>query len=336
LGDDCYKRIIMKKKIKKELAIYQAKNGAIELKLDDKQETFWANINQIAEIFGVQKPAISKHLKNIYRDKELDKQATVSILETVQKEGKRNVTRKIEYYNLDAIISVGYRVNSKQATQFRIWATKTLKQHITKGYTINKKVLQKNHQEFLQAVEDIKLLAKNNEQIGNDDILELIKTFSDTWFNLESYDKQGFPKTGFTKKKIKISAEELYSEIAILKNELIRKKEATELFANETKKGRLEGILGNVFQAVFGKEVYPTLEEKAAHLLYFIVKNHPFSDGNKRTGAFAFIWFLKKARLKSYYKITPEALTALTLLIAESNPKDKEKMVGLVLLLLKK
>jgi death-on-curing family protein len=321
----------------KQLAIYQAKNGAIEFRQDfDNESIVWANLNQIAQLFGRDKSVISRHIKNIFSSGELDKKATVAKIATVQKEGNREVTRDIEYFNLDVILSVGYRVDSKVAMQFRKWATKTLKQHITKGYTINKKVLQKNHQEFLQAVEDIKLLAKNNEQIGNDDILELIKTFSDTWFNLESYDKQGFPKTGFTKKKIKISAEELYSEIAILKNELIRKKEATELFANETKKGSLEGILGNVFQAVFGKEVYPTLEEKAAHLLYFIVKNHPFSDGNKRTGAFAFIWFLKKARLKSYYKITPEALTALTLLIAESNPKNKEKMVGLVLLLLKK
>ncbi len=327
------------RQIKKQLAIYQAKNGAIELQFDNKKETFWANLNQIAEIFGVKKPAISKHLKNIYRDKELNKKATVSILETVQKEGKRNVSRKIEYYNLDAIISVGYRVNSRKATRFRVWATKTLKQHITKGYTINKKVLQKNYQEFLQTVEDIKLLSKNNEKIGKDDILELIKTFSGTWFNLESYDKQNFPKKGKIKNKVvafKGLSKILYQEIEILKQDLIQKKEATEMFAQEKAKEALEGILGNVFQSILGKDAYKSVEEKAAHLLYFIIKNHPFTDGNKRTGAFAFVWFLQKMQFPFREKISPETLTALALLIAESNPKDKDKIIGLILLLLKK
>jgi death-on-curing family protein len=327
------------KKPPKKLSIYQAKNGAIELQFDNKQETFWANLNQIAEVFGVQKAAISKHLKNIYQEKELEKKATVSILETVQKEGKREVSRKIEYYNLDAIISVGYRINSQKATKFRIWATKTLKQHITKGYTINKKVLQKNYQEFLKTVEDIKLLAKNNEQIKSDDILELIKTFSSTWFNLESYDKQNFPKKGKIKNK-KVDFEDLaktlYQEIEILKKDLIQKKEATEMFAQEKNKEALKGILGNVFQSAFGQDIYDTIEEKASHLLYFIIKNHPFTDGNKRTGAFSFIWFLQKMDFDFIGKISPETLTALTLLIAESNPKDKEKIIGLVLLLLKK
>ncbi len=328
------------KKQGKKLVIYQAKNGAIELKFDDKKETFLANLNQIAKIFGVQKPAISKHIKNIYEEKELNKKSTVSILETLQREGKRNVSRKIEYFNLDVIISVGYRVNSKQATQFRIWATKTLKQHITKGYTINKKVLKKNYEEFLQTVDDIKLLAKNNTHIKNDDILELIKTFSSTWFSLESYDKQNLPRNGKQKTKKKTDfkklSKSLYTEIEILKQDLIKKKEATELFAQEKKLGSLDGILGNIFQSVFGQDAYKTIEEKAVHLLYFIIKNHPFNDGNKRSGAFAFIWFLQKMNFNFRDKISPEALTALTLLIAESDPKDKEKMTGLVLLLLQK
>ncbi len=332
--------LIHMKKINKKLIIYQAKNGAIAFRGDFLRDTIWANLNQIADLFGVQKAAISKHLKNIYNEKELDKKATVSILETVQREGDREVVRKITYYNLDVIISVGYRVNSKTATTFRIWATKTLKHHLTKGYTINKKMLRKNHAEFLRAVEDIKLLAGKNEKVFKDDVLELITAFSSTWFNLESYDKQSFPKKGQSQRKVKIEfekfAQDLYEEIALLKCELIAKKEATELFAQEKQTGSLQGILGNVFQSVFSKEVYQSTEEKAGHLLYFIIKNHPFNDGNKRTGAFSFIWFLRKMNFDFTYRITPASLTTLTLLIAESNPKDKEKMIGLVLLLLKK
>ena len=188
-------------------------------------------------------------------------------------------------------------------------------------------------------MEGIKLLAKNNEQIKSDDILELIKTFSSTWFNLESYDKQNFPKKGKIKNK-KVDFEDLaktlYQEIEILKKDLIQKKEATEMFAQEKNKEALKGILGNIFQSAFGQDVYNTIEEKASHLLYFIIKNHPFTDGNKRTGAFSFIWFLQKMDFDFIGKISPETLTTLTLLIAESNPKDKEKMIGLVLLLLKK
>ena len=329
------------KKINKNLIIYQAKNGAIEFRGDFKGENvIWGSLNQIAELFGRDKSVISRHLNKIFKSGELDKKSTVAKIATVQKEGKREVVRNIEYYNLDVILSVGYRVDSKIAIEFRKWATKTLKQHITKGYTINKKVLRKNQEEFLKVVDNLKLLAGNNSKISKEDVLELIKTFSGTWFNLQSYDEDNFPKEGKRKIRKKVDLEEiskeLYQEIEIFKKELMRKKEATELFARERKPKNLEGILGNVFQSVFGKEVYKTLEEKAAHLLYFIIKNHPFSDGNKRTGAFSFIWFLRKFNFDFSQKITPETLTTLSLLIAESNPKDKEKMIGLVLLLLKK
>jgi len=319
---------------KREIVIFQADNGAIELKEDLQAETIWGSIDQIAGLFGVQKAAISKHLKNIYKDKELEKEATVSKMETVQKEGTREVSRNIEYYNLDAIISVGYRVNSKTATKFRRWATQTLKTHITKGYTINPARIEQNYGEFLKAVEQIKELAAGKENVRTEDVLELVKTFSQTWFSLESYDKEKFPKKGNTKREVEIQASELYEAVAKFKNELQRKKEATDLFAQEKKTKSLEGILGNIFQSVFGKDAYPSLEEKAAHLLYFIIKNHPFNDGNKRTGAFAFIWFLQRTEIAFQRKISPETLTALALLIAESDPKEKEKMIGLVLLIL--
>ena len=325
----------MKNKGPKEIMIYQTTSGAIEFRGDLEQDTMWGNLNQIAALFNVQKPAISKHLKNIYKEEELNKEATVSILETVQTEGKRRVTRKIEYYNLDAILSVGYRVNSRQATQFRIWATKTLKQHLLDGYTINKKRIGENYKKFSQAVEDIKKLSAKNTSLKTGDILELVTTFAGAWFSLEAYDKQTFPQKGFTRKDLKIQSEDLYAGIATFKAELVKKGEASELFAQEKSKGSMRGIFGNVFQSAFGQDAYPSVEEKAAHLFYFTVKNHPFNDGNKRTGAFSFIWFLQKAGLRFQEKITPETLTALTLLIAESDPGEKDKMVGLVLLLLK-
>ncbi len=324
-----------KKDKEQKLVIYTAPNGEVDLKVHTKDETILATLNQLADIFGVQKAAVSKHLKNIYNTGELDPLATVSKMETVQKEGNREVKRDIEYYNLDAIIAVGYRVNSKHATQFRIWATKTLKQYITKGFTINPHTIQKNYEAFLSAVEDVKKLSAGNDVIKSDSILELVKTFAGTWFSLESYDEDKLPQKGFTKKEVTVHAKDLYKDIAILKSGLINNNQATELFAQEKTQSSLEGILGNVLQSAFGRDVYDSVEEKAVHLLYFVVKNHPFTDGNKRTGAFCFVWFLNKVGIKYNNKITPEALTAITLLVAESDPKDMKRVIGLLLLMLK-
>ena len=313
-----------------KLAIYQAKSGAIEFRQDFNKETFWANLDQIAFLFGRDKSVISRHISNIFKEEELKESSVLAKNATTATDGK---IYQVSFYNLDMILSIGYRVNSKVATQFRIWATKILKQHITKGFTINQNRINKNRQEFLKAVEDIKLLSKDNQNIQTGDILDLIKSFSYTWFSLDRYDKNSFPKTG-TKKKINITSEELSRSLANLKTELINREEASEMFAQEKKLGNLEGIIGNIFQAVFGQDVYKTIEEKAAHLLYFIIKNHPFNDGNKRSGAFTFIWFLNKARFNFRDRINPESLATLTILIAESSPKDKEKMIGIILLLL--
>ena len=324
----------MEKILNKKLAIYQAKDGAIEFRLDNKQDTIWATQSELCFLYGKDQSVISRHVKNIFSDKEILEKSNM------QKVHIANSDKPVVFYSLDIILAVGYRTNSSQAIQFRKWATKTLKDHITKGYTVNKKVLQKNYDEFLKTVEDIKLLSKNNQQISSDNILNLIKVFSSTWFSLKSYDKQNFPKKGKKKSKKKIVlgdlSKDLYNKVVILKENLIKEKQATDLFAQEKKKGNLEGILGNVLQSIFGQDAYETVEEKASHLLYFIIKNHPFNDGNKRTGAFSFVWFLQKMNFDFREKISPETLTALTLLIAESNPKDKEKMIGLVLLLLQK
>jgi len=312
-----------------DLAVFQAENGALELRWDGAKDTVWASLDQISDLFGRDKSVISRHIKNIFKEEELDRNSTVAKIATVQKEGKRNVERQIEYFNLDLILSVGYRVNSKIATKFRQWATKLLNQHITQGYSINEELLKRNRLQFIKTLEDLKILSKNNEQLKATDVLTLIQSFSGTFLALDSYDKNAFPEYG-TKKEVKTSAKELSKDLQKLKQELISKGEATVLFAQEKKKGNLEGIFESVFQTVFGEDAYTTVEEKAAHLLYFVVKNHPFNDGNKRSGAFCFIWFLQKTSYPFQDKISPETLTVLTILIAESNPSDKEKMIGIV------
>jgi len=318
----------------KNTKIYQAKNGAIELKADSNSETIWASQKQIAQVFDIERSVITKHIKKIYSDKEIDQNSTCAFFAQVQKEGNREVKREVEFYNLDIILAVGYRTNSAKAIQFRQWATKTLKQHITQGYTINSKRIEQNYQAFMSAVENVKLLAQNN--IKSDDVLELIKSFAHTWFGLEAFDEDKLPQEGLNKNQIKIKAEGLYLAVGKFKEDLMAKNQATNLFAQEKKKEALAGIFGNVMQSVFGEEAYPSVEEKAAHLLYFIVKNHPFNDGNKRTGAFSFIWFLQQTAFDYQQLITPQTLTTLTLLIAISNPSEKDKLIGLVLLLLSK
>jgi len=325
----------MKKIQQQNIVIYQAKNGAIELKADIKKETIWASLNQIAELFGVQKAAISKHIKNILTTGELLEKATVSKMETVQSEGKREVTRDIEVYNLDMIIAVGYRVNSKNATQFRIWATKVLREFLTKGFTINRKQVQKNYQEFLKTVESIKCLLPEHVTLDPKSILDLIKEFSETWLSLDAYDKESLVRIGKTRKAIKLTGKELTKAIQDFRQELLKKNQITEIFAKEKYLGSIEGIVGNIMQSFGGKDLYQSIEEKSAHLLYFMIKNHPFVDGNKRCGAFAFVWFLRKTKADGFKNINTGTLTALTLLIAESDPKKKEQMTALITQILK-
>jgi len=313
-----------------EILIYQDKSGAIEFKGDFKKETIWASQAQIVELFGVDQSVASRHIRNIFKDGEVDQKSNM------QKMHIANSDKPVAFYSLDVILSVGYRTNSKVAIEFRKWATKTLRSHIVDGYTINKKRLIKNYDVFLRAVEDVKKLLPAGGQVKTEDALELIKMFASTWLSLDAYDKETLPKTGATKKQVKITADHISGALTELKEELIIKKEASDLFGMERIRGAMAGIMGNVSQAFGGNDLYPTLEEKAAHLLYFVVKNHPFVDGNRRSGAFAFVWFLREVRLLDVSRITPEAMTALTLLVAESKPREKERMIGLVLMLLKK
>ena len=318
-----------------KLVIYQAADGAIELPVDAKLETIWASQRQIAEVFGVTPQNITIHLAGIYKEGEMDEELTCKESLQVQKEGSREVKRTVKLYNLDVIIAVGYRISSNRGTAFRKWATKTLRDYISDGFVIDKKRIEYNNAQFLRALSDLKLLSENVGQVGSSEATDLALAFATTWLSLDAYDKSALPSSGTIKKAVDIGASDLEAELHKLRKTLIAKGEATDIFATERTKGGLHALFGNVFQSFAGEDVYPTAEEKAAHLLYFVVKNHVFVDGNKRSGAYAFVWFLQKTGLLNLHEISPQALTAITLLVAESKPEDKDKMIGLVLLMLK-
>jgi len=325
------------KEIKKgEIVIYQSKEGPrLDVRLEE--ETVWLTLNQIAFLFDVQKAAISKHIKNIFSSGELNEKSTVSKMETVQIEGDRHIKRTLTYFNLDMIISVGYRVNSKRATQFRIWATKTLREHLVKGYTINeKRLLQAKNRlyELQSAISFLREKFKNKLLAGQEqEILNLLANYSKTLTLLEQYDKGKLPLIKKKKGEFVLEYKDAEQIIQEIKKDLIAKKEAGDLFGRESGE-KFKAILGNVYQTFGKKELYPSLEEKAAHLLYFGIKDHPFVDGNKRIASFLFIYFLDRNnylyRVSGERKINDNALTTLSLLIAVSSPKEKDILIRVI------
>lgn len=320
----------IKKLEKNNIAVFQAKSGAIELRSDIGKEMIWATQADIVKLFNKDQSVISRHITGIFKDGEVDKKSNM------QKMHIANSDKPVVYYSLDVILGVGYRTNSSKAIEFRGWATKILKQHITQGYTINPAVIQNNYDQFMEAVTSIRKLLPKNSSVDTEGVLELLSVFADTWLSLDAYDKDSLVSSGATRKSVTLTADKLQKALEVLKIELIKRGEATDLFGREKDNCAILGIVGNVMQSFDGQPLYPTVEEKAAHLFYFIVKNHPFTDGNKRSGAFAFVWFLKKAGILDSAKLTAPALTALTLFIAESDPKNKERMVRLILQVLKK
>ncbi len=314
--------------------IFEDEDKRVEVSLQN--ETIWLSLNQIAQLFDVQKAAISKHIKNIFESGELDREATVSKMETVQKEGKREVRRRIIYYNLDVIIAVGYRVNSKKATKFRIWATDVLKNYLIKGYVVNEKRLTK---EKLQQLEETIAFIKrsiNTPALTNREVkgfLEIIEKYALVWKWIEEYDSGKIEaiKTGHERKRI--TYQEASFAISELKRYLIQRSEASEIFGIERDRGLFESALGAVYQSYGGEELYPSFEEKAANLLYLIIKNHPFVDGNKRIGALLFILFLYENLSKEelYQKFNSNTLTALSYLVAASPPQQKEQLIKLIM-----
>ena len=324
---------------KGEIIIYTSEDGSVSLDTKLENETIWLTQDMMTKLFETTKQNISLHINNIYKDEELDKTSTVKEFLTVRKEGNRTVSRNIEYYNLDMIIAVGYRVNSKRATQFRKWATNTLKEFITKGYVVNDKVL-KAKQEQIQALQStINILTRSIEnQISSVDeaqnVAKILDNFAKGLNLLDNFDHKTLDSKGLTEKEAVIIQEKEYLEII----DKMKSEFASDVFANP-KDGSFASSVNQIYQTFDGKDCYPTLEEKAATLLYLITKNHSFSDGNKRIAASCFLYFLDKNNM--LYKnnlpiIDASALFALTLLIAESKPEEMDIMKQIVISVLNK
>ncbi|MGN7988069.1 RhuM family protein [Pedobacter sp. 22226] len=319
---------------KDEIIIYKNEEGLPAIEVAIKNETLWLTQKQIAEVFGTQVPAINKHVKNIYKDKELDK-STISKMEIVRVEGVRHVKRTVDIYSLDMVLSIGYRVNSIKATQFRIWANQILKDYLIKGYALNHKKLQEQTQQLIELKQAIKLVAtvQNNHLLNNDELKDTFKILTDYVYALDvldRYDHQQLEnEVSNHKGDFKIDYDSALEAI----DDLRVKFGGSKLFGNE-KDQSFKSSLYTIYQTFDGEELYPSMEEKAANLLYFVVKNHSFSDGNKRIAAFLFVWFLDKNKMlyreDGTKRIADNALVALTLLIAESDPKEKEMMVKVV------
>jgi len=323
-----------------EIIIYKDKRGEIELEVKFDKESVWLDAHQIASIFGVNRPAIVKHVNNIYKTKELEEESTCSILEQVAADGK---IRRMNLYNLDMIISVGYRVNSTRATQFRIWATNVLREHLVKGYTVNQKRLLEEKENFEKLQKTIAFLREKvhaKTLKGQEmEIMDLLADYARTLTFLEQYDKSKMKEARAGKAKFVLKYETCQNIVKEVKRELMAKKEAGDIFGTQ-RGGAFESVIKNLYQTFGGKELYADLETKAAHLLYLVIKDHPFSDGNKRIGAFLFVYFLDKNKYlydaKGEKKINDNALTALALLVAESHPKEKDVMIALITNLLSK
>lgn len=318
--------------------IYTAEDNQTQIEVQFENDTVWLSQQQISELFERERSVITKHIKKVFSEEELDEKSNV------QKMHIANSDKPIILYNLDVIISVGYRVNSKRGTQFRIWATKRLKDHLVKGYTLNENRLQQVTQGFFELEQAVKLIQQSGSSNAIEiteakGLLDILGQYTQSFILLNQYDSQTLQTQGLNKKvTYEIKYEEALGAIAELKNKLIEKKEASELFGNQKDKS-FEGILGSVVQTFGGEYLYPSIEEQAAHLLYFVIKNHPFSDGNKRIGAFLFVWFLEKNshrfKANGELKINDNALVALALLVAQSNPTDKEIMIKLIVNLIK-
>jgi len=319
-----------------QILIYQSGDGQARVDVHFDHDTVWLNRTQLADLFGRDVKTIGKHINNIYREGELNKESTVANFATVQSEGSRKVERQIENYNLDVIISVGYRVKSLRGTQFRIWATQRLKEHLLLGYTLNQTRFEQNAAELEQALVLIRKVAHSpaiSVESGSG-LVEIVSRYTLAFLWLQRYDEGMLTEPGGQQGGRLPSEAEAMVSLTSLKHSLIERGEATDLFACPRGDG-LGALLGNLDQSVFGEPAYPTVESKAAHLLYFMVKNHPFSDGNKRSGAFLFVDFLhRNGRLlnkQSEAVINDTGLAALTLLVAESDPKQKETLIRLIM-----
>ncbi|KAA2239812.1 cytochrome C biogenesis protein CycH [Chitinophaga agrisoli] len=322
-----------------QIVIYQTADGETAIDVTVDSDTIWLTQAQIVALFQSSKANISEHIKHIFNSNELNKEATVRIFRTVQKEGRRIVTRELEHYNLDMIISVGYRVNSIRGTQFRIWANKVLKEYLIKGYSLNEKRLQEKNGRFEILKQTVRLMGNvlDNSELSSDEANGLLKVLTDYTYALDILDKYDHRTLIIEAIHIRQIFIATYEDAMKAIHGLANKFGGSGLFGNE-KDESFRSSIATIYQTFGGQELYPSVEEKAANLLYFVVKNHSFSDGNKRIAAFLFVWFLEKNnilyRLDGTKRIADNALVALTLMIAESNPDEKEVIVQVVVSLI--
>lgn len=320
-----------------KVVLYAAQDGSTQLEVTLENDTVWLSQQQIALLFGTQRPAITKHLQNIFKTKELDQRLVCSKMEHTAADGKVYLTN---FYNLDAIISIGYRVNSKYATQFRIWATTILHQHIVDGFTVNERRLRSKANHHVRELQKAIALLRNAIHVRElsdreaKGLLYVITEYADAWVLLQQYDEQTIVKKSKQQKySYAIEYAMAKEEISVLKDDLMRKGQASEFFGKE-RGDALAGILGAIKQSFGGTPLYATIEEHAAHLLYFVIKDHPFTDGNKRIASFLFVVFLNKNRYlldkNGERKINDNALVALALLVAESKPQEKDIIIALI------
>lgn len=319
-----------------EVALFEAPDGQIRLDVRLEQDTVWLTQNQMAELFGRERSVITKHIGNVFREGELDEESNVQNLHIAGSD------KPVRFFNLDVIISIGYRVNSKRGTQFRIWATRTLRDHLVQGYTLNERRLrEKDLTEMEQAV---RLLARtlSSHELVNDQgraVLDVVTRYARSWRLLLQYDENRLPESPAhpTRPVAGLPPDISRQAIVSLKQALQAKGEATALFGLE-RGGALDGILGSIDQTFGGEALYPSAETRAAHLLYFIIKDHPFADGNKRIGSFLFLLYLDRNALLTKPDGAPRfadnALVAVALLVAESDPAHKELLIRLILNLL--
>ena len=314
------------------IIIFESAGHAVQVRLAG--ETIWLTQRQMAEVFATTPENVLMHLKNIYAEGELQEAATAKEFLVVQTEGKRQVQRRLKHYNLDAIISVGYRVSSTRATRFRQWATGVLREHLTHGFSLDRERFERNAAELEAALHLVKKAAAG-EAITLDEgrgLVDVIARYTQTFLWLQRYDEGLLEEPPGSPGGVLPSLEESRAAIARLKADLMARGEASDLFGRE-RGDAFAALLGNLEQTVFGEPAYPTIETKAAHLLYFVIKNHPFLDGNKRTGAFLFVEFLaRNGRLlrDGMPVINDVGLAALALLIAESDAKNKDVMIRLI------
>jgi len=325
---------------KTSVVIYQTSGlPTVEIKLTE--ETIWLTLNQICELYQRDKSVISRHFSNIFKSGELKKDSTVAKFATVQKEGGRTVNRNLEYYNLDAIISVGYRVNSNTATQFRIWATNTLRDHLVKGYTINKKRLQQQAQKYEELKNSVKLLENvlALDEITQDQARGIIEVVTDYAYALDILDQYDFKILKLNKVTKKEHFALDYETAIKLINNLKKQFGGSDIFG-VPKDESFQSSVASIYQSAGGKDAYPSVEEKAAHLLYFVTKNHSFVDGNKRIAATLFVYFLNQNKIlyrKDGSKRLPDTtLVALTVLIAQSKPEEKDTIIKVIVNLINK